>query len=85
MNINNINSFSSVIPFADRFQSQGQEVPTVQQEGDVVSVRPAARLLEDDEWEGVLADSVSMIGANPMEAMQAHSGLDAARVAALLA
>lgn len=85
MNINNISNFSTVLPFMDRAQNQGQEVSGVQDGGDVVHVRPAARLLEDGEWEGVLGETVGMIAANPLEALQMHGGLDPARVAALLA
>lgn len=85
MNISNISTFSTILPFMDRAQNQGQDVPGVQAEGDVVHVRPAARLLEDGEWEDVLGETMGMIAANPLEALHVHSGLDPARVAALLA
>ena len=53
--------------------------------GDMVSVRPQARLLEDSEVEGVLDSTLSMISNDIFGALGVHSGLDASRVAALLA
>ena len=50
---------------------------------DVVSLS-APNLLADDEVDGVLDDTMSMISQNPMDALSVHSGLSASRVAALL-
>ena len=59
--------------------------PAPSSSGDVVSIsRNAARMLEDDEVQGVLNDTMQMISGNGYTAMQAHGALDPARVAALL-
>ena len=50
---------------------------------DVVSLS-APNLLADDEVDGVLDDTMSMISQNPMDALSVHSGLSASRVASLL-
>lgn len=50
---------------------------------DVISLS-APNLLADDEVDGVLDDTMSMISQNPMDALSVHSGLSASRVAALL-
>jgi len=50
---------------------------------DVVSLN-APDLLADDEVDGVLDDTIGMIGQDPMGALSVHSGLSASRVAALL-
>ena len=50
---------------------------------DVVSLS-APNLQADDEVDGVLDDTMSMISQNPMDALSVHSGLSASRVAALL-
>ena len=50
---------------------------------DVVSLS-APNLLADDEVDGVLDDTMSMISQNPMDALSVHGGLSASRVASLL-
>ena len=50
---------------------------------DVVSLS-APNLLADDEVDGVLDDTMSMISQNPMSALSVHGGLSASRVADLL-
>lgn len=52
---------------------------------DLMSQNRQARLLDDAEVEGTLASTLGMIGADPYSALSVHGGLDAARVAALLA
>ena len=80
MNISGINSSNS---FA---------FPSIEKEGtasstalshDVVSLN-APNLLADDEVDGVLDDTMSMISQNPMSALSVHGGLSASRVADLL-
>ncbi len=42
-------------------------------------------LIADEDVEGVLNETVAMIAEDPYSALHVHSGLDASRVAALLA
>ncbi len=42
-------------------------------------------LLEDDEVDGVMQETMYLITEDPYAALHAHDGLDASRVAALLA
>ena len=50
---------------------------------DVVSLN-APDLLSDDEVDGVLNDTISMIAQDSVGALSVHSGLSASRVASLL-
>ncbi len=58
---------------------------TVRVSGSVNGNLQEARLLDDEEAEVVFEETISMLGGDRNEALNVHSGLDAARVAALLA
>ena len=80
MNISGINSSNSfAFPSIEKEESAA---PTALSH-DVVSLSSPI-LLADDEVDGVLDDTMSMISQNPMDALSVHSGLSASRVAALL-
>ncbi len=68
-------------------QTQATQEDTIKQEDSVrVSHFPQnATLLSDAESEVVLQETMDSIKSDPYEAMFVHSGLDASRVAALLA
>ena len=66
-------------PAMEKDESTAASVPS----HDVVSLS-STNLLADDEVDGVLDDTMSMISQNPMDALSVHSGLSASRVAALL-
>ncbi len=51
--------------------------------GDTVDVH-APQLLADDEVEGVLNETINMIGSDSATALSVHSGLTESRVFALL-
>ena len=63
----------------------GQDASAIRQEGikDTVSLHNS-QLLADDEVDGVLNDTMAMIGANRADALSVHSGLSESRVFALL-
>ncbi len=70
--------------------SKGREMESTELSAttDQVNLSASAQnptLLEDHEVEGVLEDTMGMIGDDPYAALHVHGGLDAARVAALLA
>ena len=66
-------------PAMEKDESTAASVPS----HDVVSLS-STNLLADDEVDGVLDDTMSMISQNPMDALSVHSGLSASRVASLL-
>ena len=66
-------------PAMEKDENTAASTPT----RDVVSLS-APNLLADDEVDGVLDDTMSMISQNPMDALSVHSGLSASRVAELL-
>lgn len=66
-------------PAMEKDESTAASVPS----HDVVSLS-STNLLADDEVDGVLDDTMSMISQNPMNALSVHSGLSASRVASLL-
>lgn len=53
--------------------------------GDTLSLRRPARLLDDEEATTTLEETLWMIRDSAYDALGAHSGLDAGRVATLLA
>lgn len=69
--------------FAFPSVEKDETTPSAAQSRDVVSLS-APDLLADDEVDGVLDNTMSMISQNPMNALSVHSGLSASRVAALL-
>ena len=80
MNISGINSSNSfAFPSIEKEETAS---PTALSH-DVVSLS-APNLLDDDEVDGVLNDTMGMISQNPMSALSVHGGLSASRVAALL-
>jgi len=80
MNISGINSSNSfAFPSIEKEETAS---PTALSH-DVVSLS-APNLLADDEVDGVLEDTMSMISQNPMNALSVHGGLSANRVASLL-
>ncbi|WP_291443227.1 hypothetical protein [Desulfovibrio sp.] len=66
-------------PAMEKDESTAASMPS----HDVVSLS-STNLLADDEVDGVLDDTMSMISQNPMDALSVHSGLSASRVASLL-
>ncbi len=58
---------------------------TVRVSGAVSANLQEARLLSDEEAETVLEDTIGILGSDSGAALNVHEGLDAARVAALLA
>ena len=66
-------------PAMEKDESTAASVPS----HDVVSLS-STNLLADDEVDGVLDDTMSMISQNPMDALSVHNGLSASRVASLL-
>lgn len=72
-------STSFSFPAVEKDENTASTAPT----RDVVSLN-APDLLADDEVDGVLDDTMSMIAQNPAGALSVHSGLSASRVAALL-
>ena len=66
-------------PAMEKDESTAASVPS----HDVVSLS-STNLLADDEVDGVLDDTIGMIGLDPMSALSVHSGLSESRVAALL-
>ena len=77
-----ISGISSSIPcmFHNREGAQAAREEGIK---DTVNIQ-GNRLLADDEVDGVLKDTVAMIGANRADALSAHSGLNESRVFALL-
>lgn len=76
-----ISQIRSSMPFM--FPTPEKESAPVRSTGDIVDIQ-APQLLADDEVEGVLADTISMIGNDPATALSVHSGLSESRVFALL-
>lgn len=74
------------LPVWEKNVSASSSAPAAQPAGDMVSIssRNTARLLEDDEVQSVLNDTMQMISGNGYDAMQAHGVLDPSRVASLL-
>ncbi len=71
-------------------QAKGREAETAELADitDHVNVSTSGHtptLLEDHEVEAILQDTLETIGNDPYAALHVHSGLDASRVAALLA
>ena len=91
ISLNSNNSLSPLLSAWERNQpsSSAAAATAAPETGDMVHVRPQprpeARLLDDSEVDAVLQSTVDMIGGDIFGAMSAHSGLDAGRVAALLA
>ena len=65
--------------------AHGTEISQMSQKGDQVRLGTMPTLLEDHEVQGVLDETMTMISNDTYAALHAHSGLDASRVAALLA
>lgn len=75
--INSANGFSFPMPEKDA------SVSSTASSQDVVDIR-SMNLLSDDEVDGVLSDTISMISQDSVGALSVHGGLSASRVASLL-
>lgn len=78
MEISQINSSQ---PFM--FPASEKGIPTVKNTGDIVDIH-SPQILADDEVEGVLNETISMIANDNASALSVHSGLSESRVFALL-
>ncbi len=91
INTNNTNAVSSFRILWEQGANQSQTAQnqtssTISEDSVRISNFPQdATLLSDDEATSVLNETVDTIKNDPHTAMFAHSGLDASRVAALLA
>ncbi len=85
-NASNVSAMATLWEQGHR-QAPVSQDSTIKQEDSVrISSFPqSATLLSDDEVDTVLQDTMNSITSEPHEAMFVHSGLDASRVAALLA
>ncbi len=70
-------------------QTQPADAHDASVQGDSVHVNASGTaqptLIADEDVASVMEETVSMIAEDPYAAMHAHSGLDASRIAALLA
>jgi hypothetical protein len=80
MEISRINSGSS---FAFPVPEKENTVSSAAPSQDVVDIR-SMNLLDDDEVDGVLSDTIGMISQDSVGALSVHGGLTASRVASLL-
>lgn len=76
-----ISQIRSAFPFMFPAQEKGET--QLKAGGDIIDVH-APRLLADDEVEGVLNETINMIGSDSAAALSVHSGLSETRVFALL-
>lgn len=76
-----ISQIRSAFPFV--FQGMEKTEAAPRPAGDIVDVH-APELLADEEVEGVLNETISMIGNDSAAALSVHSGLTESRVFALL-
>ena len=78
-----ISGITPSLPFACTMPDKDDSGSTPAAVQDTVDVR-APHLLEDDEVDGVLDDTLNMIAQDNMGALSVHGGLSQSRVFALL-
>lgn len=78
-----ISGINPSLPFAFTMPGKDDSGSTPAAVQDTVDVR-APHLLEDDEVDGVLDDTLNMIAQDNMGALSVHGGLSQSRVFALL-
>lgn len=69
--------------FSFMFPNQEKAEATLKQASDIIDIH-SPELLADEDVEGVLNDTISMIGNDGAAALSVHSGLSESRVFALL-
>ncbi len=85
-NIGNLSNIAALWEKGHRQTPLGQDEAIKQEDSVRISNFPqSATLLSDEEADVVLQETTDSIQNDPYNAMLAHSGLDASRVAALLA
>lgn len=78
-----ISGINSSLPFAFTMSDKDDSGSTPAAVQDTVDIR-APQLLEDDEVDGVLDDTLNMIAQDNVGALSVHGGLSQSRVFALL-
>lgn len=78
-----ISQIRSSLPFLFPNAEKDNSDPVVKAVGDRVDIQ-GPNLIPDEEVEGVLNDTISMIGSDSAAALSVHSGLTESRVFALL-
>lgn len=78
-----ISGINSSLPFAFTMPDKDDSSSTPAAVQDTVDIR-APQLLEDDEVDGVLDDTLNMIAQDNVGALSVHGGLSQSRVFALL-
>lgn len=78
-----ISQIRSAFPFMFPTQERESAEATLKKAGDLVDVH-APELIADEDVEGVLNETIGMIGNDGAAALSVHSGLSQSRVFALL-